>query len=339
MAARGYQNYHGKRNGKRILLVVALVLVLVLASAFLVLQEYIVYDSSGNISLDLPFLHRDEDTGTQSAGGEHLPIEIIEPEDTGAPGEAGGFAVEEQTLYDFWEEKGPAPGPGTQGLVSEVKGESGTFYYQSDWAVEGATDAHAVSRSGIAALLDGQRDWSAVAAVHCFRDDYYAMHDMAGAGICQPTGYIWFGMDNSHWLEPSKERTREYLCAVASECRDMGFDEVLLRSFTYPTRGNLEKIDDSERPVSKEEALAQFLEEMREALGEGMRLSVELKAEDVLAGHNSASGVDLARIVPLVDRLYVTGAADRADLDAALLPLLGERALEGFLVLEPVDSP
>ena len=63
--------------------------------------------------------------------------------------------------------------------------------------------------------------------------------------------------------------------------------------------------------------------------------SVELTAEQVLAGSDSVSGVDLSRIVPLVDRLYVTGSGDRAALEAAVEPLLEGRDPASFLVLEP----
>ena len=63
-------------------------------------------------------------------------------------------------------------------------------------------------------------------------------------------------------------------------------------------------------------------------------LSVDLTAAQVLAGQDSGSGVDLSRIAPLVDRLYVTGEADRAQLEAAASPLLEEPVSEGFLVLE-----
>lgn len=336
MTTRGYQNYRGKKNGKRILLVVVLILVLILCAGYLILQDYIVYDSSGNISLNLPFFSQEEpDTAkTNDSGGERLPIEIVVPEDSGRTEGQAAFSVVEQPLYELWGDETPGPGSGAQGLVAELKGETGIFYYQSDWAAEGAMDTRAVSRSSIADLLDGEREWSAVAAIHCFRDDYYAMDDMEGAGICQSTGYIWFGVDNSHWLEPSKQGTRAYLCAVAAECRDMGFDEILLRSFGYPTRGNLEKIDYSGMQMSKEESLEAFLRDMREALGEETLLSVELAAEDVLSWHNSESGVELARIVPLVDRLYVTGSTDRTALEAALEPLAEDRDLAQFLVLE-----
>ena len=114
----------------------------------------------------------------------------------------------------------------------------------------------------------------------------------------------------------------------------MWFDEILLRSFGYPTRGNLDKIDYSGMQMSKEESLEVFLRDLREALGEDVLLSVELTAEDVLSGHNSISGVELERILPLVDRLYVTGGGDRAALEAAVEPLLADRETSGFLVME-----
>ena len=342
MAARGYQNYHGKKNGRRMVLVVLLVLVLLLCVGYLALQDHIIYESDGSITLDLPFL-RGGETAAQNlpdaADGETPSLHIVTSAASAAgqvpARQAGGtFSVAEQALYDLWEDDTPGPAAGVQGLVTEVKGETGVFYYQSDWAVQGAADERAVSRSGVADLLSEERDWSAVAAIHCFRDDYYAMDDMEGAGICQSTGYIWFGVDNSHWLEPSKQGTRAYLCAVAEECRDMGFDEILLRSFGYPTRGNLDKIDYSGMQMSKEESLEVFLRDLREALGEDVLLSVELTAEDVLSGHNSISGVELERILPLVDRLYVTGGGDRAALEAAVGPLLADRETSGFLVME-----
>ena len=339
MAARGYQNYHGKKNRRRILLMVGLALVLLLCIGYLAVQNSIVYNADGSISLDLPFLRDDggDAPPPQDGAGTDIPIEILRPpeEEPEVPeGTEAAFSVEEVSLYDLWDGSLSAPGAETQGLVVEMKGESGLFYYQSDRADADAVDDTALTRSAVAALLAEERDWSAVAAIHCFRDDYYAMDDMEGAGICQSTGYIWFGVDNSHWLEPSKQGTRAYLCAVAAECRDMGFDEILLRSFGYPTRGNLEKIDYSGMQMSKEESLEAFLRDMREALGEETLLSVELAAEDVLSGHNSESGVELARIVPLVDRLYVTGSTDRTALEAALEPLAEDRDLAQFLVLE-----
>ena len=95
MTTRGYQNYRGKKSGKRILLVVVLILVLILCAGYLILQDYIVYDSSGNISLNLPFFSQEEpDTAkTNDSGGERLPIEIVVPEDSGRTEGQAAFSV------------------------------------------------------------------------------------------------------------------------------------------------------------------------------------------------------------------------------------------------------
>ena len=106
----------------------------------------------------------------------------------------------------------------------------------------------------------------------------------------------------------------------------MGFDEILLRSFGYPTRGNLEKIDYSGMQMSKEESLEVFLRDLREALGEDVLLSVELTAEDVLSGHNSISGVELERILPLVDRLYISDVTQEQQVRAAVEAAGGQDA-------------
>ena len=333
---RGYQNYHGKKNGRRTARIVLLILVVALCAGYLLLQNYIVYNSDGSVVLDLPFLRGGETPPARDGEEGAMDIEILPPEDPGRDADQEGFSVAEESLYALWEDGDPAPPASCRGLVCEMKGETGVFYYQSALAAEGAVDSRAVSRSGVSELLSGERDWSAVAAIHCLRDDFYALSDMEGAGICQSTGYIWFGVDNSHWLEPAKPGAREYLCGVAAECRDMGFDEVLLRSLAYPTQGNLYKIDSSGLELSREEALEALVREIREALGQETLLSVELPAAQLLSGGESGAGVDPARILPLVDRLYLTGAeeAQRETLEAAAAAFLDGEVPAGFLVLE-----
>lgn len=115
----------------------------------------------------------------------------------------------------------------------------------------------------------------------------------------------------------------------------MGFDQILLRDFTYPTKGKLNKIDQSAMTMSKEEALESFLEGLRETLGDDTAVSVELTQEQVLTGHDTVSGVDLERIVPLVDYLFVTDVTDQTAVEEALQPLLPENVdLDQFLIVE-----
>lgn len=342
MSARGYSNYHGRRNTRRVLTVVALVLVLLASCAYLVLQNYIVYDSQGNATLDLPFFHweqkKDGTSGEGDADGQRVPVEILRPQETEVRGEQTAsqpLQVTEQSAYQLRNQDTLSPDQGDTALVVELKDENGMFFYQSDYAQKESVQGQAVSRSKLADLLSPQRDWTAVAALRCFHDTAYAFSNMEGAGICQSTGYIWYDAQNTHWLDPAKEGTREYLYGVARECRDMGFDQILLRDFTYPTKGKLNKIDQSAMTMSKEEALESFLEGLRETLGDDTAVSVELTQEQVLTGHDTVSGVDLERIVPLVDYLFVTDVTDQTAVEEALQPLLPENVdLDQFLVVE-----
>ena len=129
MTTRGYQNYRGKKNGKRILLVVVLILVLILCAGYLILQDYIVYDSSGNISLNLPFFSQGEpDTAkTNDSGGERLPIEIVVPEDSGRTEGQAAFSVVEQPLYELWGTRRRGPDPVRRGWLRSSKGRPASF--------------------------------------------------------------------------------------------------------------------------------------------------------------------------------------------------------------------
>ena len=66
MATKGYNSYHGRMSGGKIVLIVVLALVLVGAVAYLALQNYVVYDEAGNATIDLPFFHRKDDRGEKT---------------------------------------------------------------------------------------------------------------------------------------------------------------------------------------------------------------------------------------------------------------------------------
>ena len=332
MGTKGYHSYRGRGGGKRILLVVLLVAALLLSLGYLILQDFLVYDSRGNVTLDLPFFSgenssaRQEASEPDSGGGVEVIIEKTEePEDLTLRGQ-------ETALYDLRAAL-PQPGQGINALVMTLKGENGVLYYQSALAAEGAKDSQALSQDVISARLGEERDWSAVAALDCLHDTAYAFANMAGAGICQSSGYIWYDNTNTHWLDPSKEGARAYLAGLAGECVRMGFDEVLLRGLAYPTQGKQYKIDYSAMTVTKGEALAATVADIRAAVEEDTVLSLALEEELILAGSDEVSGQDISLLVPLVDRVYVA-TEDPDAVWAALEPYVPQgRERESFLVV------
>jgi len=306
---RGYNNYRG-RSGKQGLLAIPLVILLLLSLGYLLIQNFLVYDAQGNVTVKWPFSWGQEDgeddgsaAGLPGTSGpeEELTL-IIEKPDSVVETEEPLRAVE-RTAAEFLAGAGPAAG--SNAVVVELKGEKGAYAYTSTLAVEGALAEDAVSRDKLVNLLAGDRDWTAVAALHTLHDTHYAFANMAGAGICQTSGYIWYDSTNTHWLQPAKEGARAYLSELARECVDMGFDEILLRELTYPTAGKLQRIDYSDMAVTKEEALAAFLEGLREALAGRAVLSLQVNEELILEGAKAASGQDIRLLAPLVDRLWV----------------------------------
>ena len=109
---------------------------------------------------------------------------------------------------------------------------------------------------------------------------------------------------------PMTRAARQYLCGLAAEIAQLGFDEILLTDLGYPTVGKIDKIDYN--GADRGESIRLFLEELRAALAEyGAALSVELPAETILSGRDDTAGLVLADIAPLADRVYAVTTADQ----------------------------
>lgn len=323
-ANRGYHSYRGRPKTGKILLVTVLVVLLLLSGSYLVLQDHIVYESDGSITFD--FLNREEERAPSGEDQGNVDLEILPP-DGEEDGEEGGAVPATVTLQTMTAQElctQGLPQGGADGAAVEMKGFNGTFQYTSRYAASKALAADAVSQTQVTeALAAAGKETRLTAVVGCFHDSFHAYADMTGAGICQSGGYIWYDDLRSHWMDPAKEGTRTYMAQVANECVDMGFTEILLTDFGYPTAGDLSQIDYSGLTGTKTEALTGFLTALREALPEGVALSVELTEEQILSGADETSGVDAAAIAPLVDRIYLPALTD----EAAVRQAVGETAL------------
>ena len=331
MGYKGYNSYRGRTSKGKIALVVVLILLLLLSGGYLILQDHIIYESDGSISLDFPFLNREDPPADN--GGEKLPVEILpgDDEEEQTPETVPVLAKELSAADLSASALGQLANEGYNGVVVEMKGFNGTFYYTSQYAANKALAEQAVSQSAVQEILSRTNVLTAAARVGCFHDSFHAFADMTGAGICQQGGYIWYDDLSSHWMDPAKEGTRTYMAQVLRECVDMGFDEIILTDFAYPTRGNLSQIDYSGLTVTKSQALADFLTAMREELGDAAALSVELSQEQILGGADQVSGVDPAAVLPLVDRVYVTGLTDRQAVENAVAEAVGEGNLPALV--------
>lgn len=119
-------------------------------------------------------------------------------------------------------------------IMLELKSGTGNYYYKT--AMPNATVSKKVDKDAVESLIQyiTKADYYTVACVPAFRDRAYGLKNTS-YGIHHSSGrYLWAGDDKCYWLDPVKNGTRSHLIAIASELRDLGFDEVLFTDFCFP---------------------------------------------------------------------------------------------------------
>ena len=312
---RGYHNYRGRNSKGKTVLAVVLVLVILAALGFLALQRYIIYDETGRLYLELPW-QKDQEPEKVPEEQEQLELTIQEPEQTrrvttawlaaekpvtqaALTASVSAHTLTSETVYNA--------------VAVTVKDAGGLLYF--DTAVPAGASFVRTSADTAAALgsITGENSsLYSVARLSCFHDSKASNADVEGMGLKNTGGYIFYDGHNTQWLDPGKEKARQYLCELARDLAEQGFDEILLTDVSYPTEGKLDKIDYGE--TMKAQNLRTFLEEMGRALEPyGVTLSIELPEAVVLEGSDNVAGLTLADIVPLVDRICAVTTAEKAD--------------------------
>ena len=306
MATKGYNSYHGRMSGGKIALIVALVLVLVGAVAYLTLQNYVVYDEAGNARLELPFLHRkdkEEPDDTPSAGDRDDIVDTVEPEHPHVKVAAlHGVRLPDDCLW--WGADYIMTKLAPEDMVLAVKRTTGGITY----ATEAQPPQGVVVETGrpldcLKTLLAADR-WT-VGHIVCFSDSAFA-RARTDCALTREDGALWYDDQGQAWLDPTDPEVLRYLTALCKECGELGFDEVLLDSFCYPTGGDTAAIanDDGDRA----QILTDVAKSLRSCLPEGVALSVT---------YRGGGDLTLAQLADLFDRIYVPAA----DYDAAAAQL------------------
>ena len=311
--SRGYHSYRGRTPKWKVVLAIVLVLVILGAVGFMVLQEHIVYDGTGTPHLRLP-QQETEDTGTPPEEEEPVEVVIQEPE---GPREIHEISLPAQALTQQTVEAALAePQAECNAVAVTLKDSAGLVYFDAAGAVSGTVRTEADTTAALEALT-GQEDLYTVARISCFHDPKAANAEVESMGLKNTGGYIFYDGNNSQWLDPAKPEARQYLTGIIREAAALGFDEILLTDVSYPTEGKLDKIAYGE--VDRQAQLGAFLAEVRLALeGYDVTLSVELPETAVLNGAEETSGASLAQFAPHVDRLYAVTTSDRTTALSAL---------------------
>lgn len=305
--AKGYRSYRGKGTKRKVLLAVLLCLVIAAAGVVIWVQEHIVYDADGTAHLDIPWADREAEEPQ-----EELDLVIQEPE---GPVPLRVLSLEDGPLTQAaLESLRTAAGAGTYNAYAvTMKNSAGRVYFESRTALAGAVET-AEDTSAALAALTGTEGITPVARISCLLDPAAARSDVEGMGLMNTGGYIFYDGDNLNWLDPSKEAAQAYLSGFAVEAAELGFREILLTDFQFPTEGSLDKIAYPEAGLR--ESLRACLEAVRTALDaagyEDVSLAVETTAEVIVGGQSETSGQALADFAAAADRVYAPAPESQA---------------------------
>ncbi len=311
MATKGYSSYHGRVSPGKIALIVVLVLILLGAITYLVVQNYLVYDESGQVHLELPFFKpKDgEDTEQPSDGQTGLDdadFDRVEPEFPHVKVSAlHGVRLPDDCLW--WGADYIMTKLAPEDMVLAVKRTTGGITY----ATEAQPPQGVVVETGrpidcLKTLLAADR-WT-VGHIVCFSDNAFAQ-SRTDCALVRADGGLWYDAAGQAWLDPTDPEVLRYLTALCKECGELGFSEVLLDSFCYPSSGDTAAIanDDGDRA----QILTDVAKTLRSSLPEGVALSVT---------YRGSGDLTLAQLADLFDRIYVPAA----DYDAVAAQLGGQ---------------
>ena len=334
---KGYRNYHGRGRKRRqqIALAAALVVVILAAAAYLVIQNYIVYDDAGKAHIEWPVRKEEPQSDQQEPGVPDGDV-TIDYVDTGyAPHletlrarmlSATVLRQDPQTVLDNLTENA---------FAVETKRVNGSITYTTAVEVPQQVDvAQYDTMANLQALLSDDR--YAVARMSVFCDSYF-VRAYPDAAMCVESGSFWYDDARMAWLDPSNPQVLVYITTLCQEYAQLGFDEIALDYFSYPTTGRLESIAGLEG-VDKVQVLTDFVQSLRANLPENVRVSIVLRSEPT-----ADFGLSPELLAQSFDRIYLESGVDAAalrqqlpekfDADTRLVPIVTEAAESGSYLI------
>ena len=335
---KGYHNYRGRGRKRRqqIVLAVVLVAVILAAAAFLVIQNYIVYDDAGKAHIEWPVRKEEPQPDQQEPGVPDNDVNI-DYVDTGyAPHletlharmlETNILRQDPQTVLDSLTESA---------FAVETKRVNGSITYTTAVEVPQQVDvAQYDTMANLQALLAG--DAYSIARMSVFCDSYF-VRAYPDAAMRVESGSFWYDAASMAWLDPSNPQVLVYITTLCQEYAQLGFDEIALDYFSYPTAGRLDSIAGLEG-VDKVQVLTDFVQSLRANLPDSVKLSIVLRSEPA-----ADFGLSPEMLAQNFDRIYLEAGVDAAalrqqlpeefDADTRLVPIVAAPAETGSYLVK-----
>ena len=312
---KGYHNYRGRgrRRRQQIALAVALVVVIIAAAAFLVIQNYIVYDDAGKAHIELPFGKKEPAQPERPELPDDVTIDYV---DNGPKLEV---LHARQLPADVLRQdpKTALAGLDTEAAVIETKRLNGAITYTTEVEVPAQVAVEQYdTMANLKALLAGGQYTVARMSVFC---DSYFVRAYPDAALHVENGGFWYDAASMAWLDPSNPQVLVYVTSLCQEYARMGFDEIALDYFSYPVNGRLESIAGLEG-TDRVQVLTDFIKSLRANLPD------------------AAQGLSSQLLTETFDRIYLDASVDAAVLERSLGARFNSETRLVPIVTEPAES-
>lgn len=276
MRVFSYRNQLRFRKMFLILLCIVLICLAFAVFAIAYLDRFIVYDDAG---AHLDFKWRETVTQVPPYSEPGFQAEIAYIGDTSHAiskddAEISGFYVTPDMLTRLDDVRATLSESQYNAVLIDMKDVYGIFYYNSSLGTVSTT----VNLDEVEAFIRELKSAGVylIARIPAFADRLYCLSNVQ-IGLPLQSGALWVDDNNCYWMDPGKSETLDRIQAVCTELQSLGFREVVLDSFYFPSSQYI-VYNESER--TKQMVLSDAINTLQDRMdAQGMMLSTSFSTD------------------------------------------------------------
>ena len=120
-------------------------------------------------------------------------------------------------------------------VMIDMKGAYGSFFYASN--LPDAIQSASTNIDSVATLVKKlqTKGFYTIARISAFRDRNFGENHVSSGLYMLSRAGLWMDEGGMYWLDPTNSTTTNWITSVVLELKEMGFDEVLLDNFRFPS--------------------------------------------------------------------------------------------------------
>ena len=125
--------------------------------------------------------------------------------------------------------------PNSTPIMVDMKGPFGTFFYTSK--LDEAIASQSTNIQGVSQLLDriNKKGFYKIARISAFRDRTFGENHVSSGLYMLSRAGLWMDDQGCYWLDPASAGAQSWITSAVLELKNMGFHEVMLSNFRFPT--------------------------------------------------------------------------------------------------------